>query len=261
MGDIADGPLRGFEIGACAGAEIRFPLEQRFRVERHRGERIVDVVSDAARHLPEHAQSLLLHDGLLCPPQIVISLFERGIDVRLARRHRYVLTQLPEKLAVAAAETIDLAARHDDNAENIAFRAQRSGNHRAQASLAKTRGKRKIHQTEVGLIDQMAAHAARQAILIDDEARLFAHGELSRQYLAVQPDAADRKGLGLLAVETDTAEIDRQVIFKRTHDDLENASQILPLADGARDLIEQTEAPQLLLERFLQFGSAHDFRL
>jgi hypothetical protein len=46
-------------------------------------------------------------------------------------------------------------------------------------------------------------------------------------------------------VEADAAEIDRHFVFDGPHHDLEDAAQVLPLADRARDASQQRETLQL----------------
>ena len=60
------------------GLRLLLGLEQRLGVQRHRRDRVVDVVRDAARHLPERAQALLLHHGLAALAQIVIGFLQRS---------------------------------------------------------------------------------------------------------------------------------------------------------------------------------------
>jgi hypothetical protein len=50
---IFDGTLNGGQIAARALAEVGLALEQRFGIQRNRRNRVVDVVGDAAGHLPE----------------------------------------------------------------------------------------------------------------------------------------------------------------------------------------------------------------
>ena len=71
--DVVDGALDGLEYSRAAVAQARLALEQRFGVQRHRRDGVVDVVRDAARHLPERAQPLLLHDGLLGLAQVSLA--------------------------------------------------------------------------------------------------------------------------------------------------------------------------------------------
>jgi len=69
----------------------------------------VDVVCDAARHLPQRPEALLLHDGLLRLPQIVVCPFQPRVQLRLMCRQRRVLAQLAHELAFTAAECVRLA--------------------------------------------------------------------------------------------------------------------------------------------------------
>src|ERR1700678_4375980 len=62
---ILDSALDRDQITACTLAEVRLPLQERFRIERYRRNGVVDVVSDAARHLTQGPKPLLLHHGVL----------------------------------------------------------------------------------------------------------------------------------------------------------------------------------------------------
>ena len=93
--------VRVLRFGSC--------LQQRFGVERHRRNGVVDVVRDAAGHLAQGAQALLLHDGLLGLAQIVVGLLQGAVELRLMGGQRDVLAQLAQKLAFAAAEAVRLA--------------------------------------------------------------------------------------------------------------------------------------------------------
>ncbi len=86
-------------------------FEQRLGVERYRRDRIVDIVGDAARHLAQRAQTLLLHRGLLRLAQFVIRLLQRRVELRLMRGKRDVLAQLLEEFAFPAAEASRLVPR------------------------------------------------------------------------------------------------------------------------------------------------------
>src|SRR5882724_2435628 len=102
-GYVMDGALNGLQILAALCAEIRFFFQKRIGVKRHRRDGIVDVMSDAARHLPERTQAFVLHDGLLSLAQFVVSRLEGTIELRLMRGERDVLAQLPQEFAFAAA--------------------------------------------------------------------------------------------------------------------------------------------------------------
>ena len=89
---------------AARSAEVRLAFQQRFGIQRHRRNRVVDVVRDAARHLAERAQPLLLHHGVLGLLQIVVGLLQRAVELRLVRGQRDVLAELPQEFAFPAAE-------------------------------------------------------------------------------------------------------------------------------------------------------------
>ena len=59
---------------------------------------------DAACHLTQRPQPFLLHHRLLRLPQVVISLLQRRVKLRVMRRQRDVFAQLLDKLALTAAE-------------------------------------------------------------------------------------------------------------------------------------------------------------
>ncbi len=80
---VADGALRGLQVFARSFAEPGLLLEQHLGVQRYRRNGVVDVVRDSAGHLPQRAQPLLLHHGLLRLAQIVISLLQGVVDVPL----------------------------------------------------------------------------------------------------------------------------------------------------------------------------------
>ena len=68
---------------AGARAQLWFSFKQRFRVERHWRNGVVDVMGDSASHLPQSAQTLLLHHALLCALQIFIRLLQRVANIGL----------------------------------------------------------------------------------------------------------------------------------------------------------------------------------
>ena len=106
LADVVDRATDDSQLVASLRAHLRFRLQQRIGVERDRRDRVVDVVSDAARHLAERAQPLLLQDGVLALAQILIGLLQPRVQLRLVRGERDVLAELPQELAIAAAETL-----------------------------------------------------------------------------------------------------------------------------------------------------------
>src|SRR5439155_9481806 len=63
--------------------------------------------------------------------------------------------------------------------------------------------------------------------------------------LAVRADARDDQAILGRVIQTDAAEIHRQMLFERADDDLKDALDVLPLADRPGDLLQQVEARQL----------------
>ena len=53
-------------------------------------------------------------------------------------------------------------------------------------------------------------------------------------------------------VQQKAAEVDRQILLEASEHDLKNARQVLPLARGARDVLQQTQAAELRVQ--LAFG-------
>lgn len=74
-------------------------------------------MGNAAGHLPQSAQTLLLHDRLLGLPQVIVCLLQRCVDLCLMPRQRNVFAQLPQELAFAAAEAVCLPASRDEHAD------------------------------------------------------------------------------------------------------------------------------------------------
>ena len=76
----------------------------------------------------------------------------------------------------------------------------------------------------------------------------FAHVEPGRHRLGARADATDGEPVLAHVVQADAAEIDRQFFFDAAHHHLEDAAQVLALADGARDARHQRQALHLLAE-------------
>ena len=87
---------------------------------------------DAAGHLAEGAQTLLLHDRVLRLPQVVVGMLERAVQLSLVRGERDVLTELLQELAVGAGEGMRLPSRRDERPEDLVLDDQRCDDERAQ---------------------------------------------------------------------------------------------------------------------------------
>src|SRR4051812_16251311 len=158
-----------------------------------------------------------------------------------------MLTELAEKLAVAAAETIWLPASSHQNAEHIAFRQQRRRHERAQTTKGKPTRKRELGLPDVGLVDQTAAHALAEAVLIDPNPGLLCQCQFHGQAFAAYPDAGHGEQFRRRIIKANATEVYRQAIFQSTYNHLEDAAQVLPLPNSAGDLVQQIQASQLRL--------------
>ena len=104
---------RSLRLGSCSSSDSR--------VERHRRDRVVDVVRDAARHLAERAQPLLLHHRLLRLAQVVVGPLQRVVELRLVGGQRDVLAELPQEFAVVAAEGLGARAARRRSTPNTSL--------------------------------------------------------------------------------------------------------------------------------------------
>ncbi len=69
-------------------------LQQRFGVQGNRGNGVVDVVGDAAGHLSQRAQALLLQRRLLALTQIIVGLLQGAIQLGLMGGQGDLLAEL-----------------------------------------------------------------------------------------------------------------------------------------------------------------------
>ena len=249
---VVNGSLNGFQIAPSLRTEIRLPFQQRVRVEGDGRDGIVDVMSDAARHLPERTQAFLLHHGLLSQAQIIIGHLQCAVELRLMRRECDMLAQLPQKLAFVAAETVRLAARRDEHPEKLVFHQQRSGDQGAQSASRQTLGKGQAHLEKVRFVAQLPLHAAGQAVLVDIDVRLLGQRQLRGEGLAAQADAGHLQPIGGRVIGAKTTKVDVQLVLQRPDHHLENAREILTLADRTGDLLQQIQVLQARLELALR---------
>src|SRR5258708_27712732 len=144
---------------------------------------------DTTRHLPERAQTLLLHHGLASLAQILIRGLQCAVELRLMGGQGDVLAQLSQELAFAAAETMRLAPGSDEHPENPAFHQEWRCHHRTEPYLCQPLWKGKEHLIDVRLIDQLSPDAAGQAVLVDGNLGLLGQSEFHRKLPAVQTEA------------------------------------------------------------------------
>src|ERR1700756_1266160 len=82
------------EVIARPLTQVRLALKERLRIHRHRRYRIVDIVGDAAGHLAERPETLILHGGLLSLPQVVVRSLQRAVELRVMGGKSDVFAQL-----------------------------------------------------------------------------------------------------------------------------------------------------------------------
>src|SRR5256885_4253023 len=124
-------------------------LDQGFGVKRGRRERIVDVMSDAARHLTDSPQAFLLHDGLLALPEILIGPLKRAHELRLLRCDRDMGAQLADELAFPARKRVRLLSRDDESPEDAALRKERRDEQRPQSAAGEPLRERKRYGLDI----------------------------------------------------------------------------------------------------------------
>ena len=204
-------------------------------------------MGDAAGHLAERAQPLLLHDCALAHLQVVVGLLERVVQLRLVGGERNVIAQLPQELAFCAAERVGRVPRDHQYAKHTTalLDHQRHDYHRAQTSFREALREREANFGDVRLVHQFACDAARESVLIDLDSRLFGHRQLERQRSAARADAAHGQDAGVMLVVAQRGEVRGQVFFDAAHHHLENAFEVLALGDGACDALEQRQPLEL----------------
>ena len=128
---------------------------------------------------------------------------------------------------------------------------QRRGDQRAQAAAGEPLRERVRRAIELVLVHQGPGDGTGQAILVNRDRRRLGHRQLERQRLTLGSDPHHDQCLLHLIVEAHAAEIEREVILQASHHDLEDAGQVLALADRPGDPVEQTETGQLGLQTLL----------
>ncbi len=172
-------------------------------------------MGDAAGHLSQRAQALLLEHGLLGLPQVFVCALQRCVQIRLACGESHVFAQLAQEFAFAAAEAVGFATCGHEHAQHFSLHAQRRDDQCAQTLSRETPGQLPRSPRHVGFIEQLPGD--------------------------VRPERAR-------VLQTDPTLVDRKVLFNIADDDLNDAVEVLSFGDRPRDVIQQAHAPQLCLE-------------
>jgi hypothetical protein len=100
--DVVDRALDHFQLAAAAQRQHRFALEEGLDIKRDRRHGVVDVVGDAACHLAERAQPLLLGDRELALPKVFIRLLEFVGELHLTYGKTCMIAELLQEFDIAA---------------------------------------------------------------------------------------------------------------------------------------------------------------
>ncbi len=246
--DIVYCPSDDFEIFARLRVQRPITFQKRLRVQGCRRERVVDVMRDPARHLAKRSQTLLLEDHLLGLAQVIISLLQGRMQLRLAHREGEMAAELAQKLAVRAGETVRFVARGQDYPEQLAVQCQRTHDERAQTAPRQPDWKCVSRLRRVRLVYQLPAGAAEQAVFVDGNTAALRESQLREQPIALRTDTRDFESLAGSIECADTAKVDREVPLEIADHDLKYAAQILMLADRTGGLIQQAETLDLGLQ-------------
>src|SRR6185436_4820398 len=158
---------------------------------------------------------------------------------------RYVIAQLPQELALVAGEAFRFSARSEQHAEDSALGEERRDHQGAPPCIHETLRKLAGGARDVRLVDELPSDACRQAVAVDADVLVLLHRELFGHGVAARADTGDGQHALRLDVEADAAEVDRQIRLQAADHDLEDAAQIVTLADRASDPMQQVEATQL----------------
>ena len=83
-----------------------------------------------------------------------------------------------------------------------------------QSSAQEPLRKREIHDAQIRLVNQLAAHAMGKPVLIDFHTSLLGHRELHGDGLTAHADAGYGEHFGGGIVQTNAREIDRKAVFQ-----------------------------------------------
>src|SRR5579862_3870881 len=128
-----------------------------------------------------------------------------------------------------------------------------------QSSAQEPLGEREIYDAQIGLVNQLPAHASGKPVLIDFHTSLLGHRKLHRDWLTTNADARDRKSFGRGIIQTNACEIDRETVFQCSDNHLKNAAQIQPFRNRTSDLVQQIQTLQLGMKPLLSVLVLFDF--
>src|SRR6266446_3221014 len=171
-----------------------------------------------------------------------------------------MLAQLAQKLTVVTAERVRLRASRDQHPEHLVFGQQGRDDERAQPAARERTRKRMPAAGDIRLVHELTLHTAAESVRIDRNASVLGERHIERQCTAARPDARDCQNMLCGLVYAHAAEVDRQIVLEVADDDLEDAAQVLPLADGVRDPVQEVKPRELCLQLLASLLALRDVR-
>src|ERR1700756_5785493 len=130
------------------------------------------------------------------------------------RRQRHVLTQVPQELTVDALKRPRLTACDHQHSEHATLEAQWGKDNRVQTAARATLWKRKRQRSCVGFVNQLARNAPAESVRIDRHCHLLLELKSAGERAARRTDRGDRQKGRVSVVQTQAAEVDRQLILE-----------------------------------------------
>jgi hypothetical protein len=97
-------------------------------------------------------------------------------------------------------------------------------------------------------MDEYAANASPEAVVVNLDTRVFGEREFMCAMVTLRANAGDGERRLCRVEHAGATEVDCQVFLEIVQNHLEDAAQILPLADRARCVIEKMQARELRSE-------------
>ena len=261
MGNVFAGGADVLEVLLSGGTQAVLCAQHQVGKSDHRGEGVVDVMRDAAGHLAQRLETFLLHGGLLGLAQLVVGLLKFAVKPRLMRGERDVFAQHAEELTFPAAEAIVLSPRGKHDSKRFVFDEQRHRDGGTQAGTSEFFEERFRAFQCIGQIEGLSLLAQSQSGVSQRQHAAFVQIKRWHQERILHAQRRHVERLGLCVEQRNASEVEVEMVFKLPQDDAHNALEVLPFRDDLGNLVQQTDAPELLLQRGLCAAALGDFGL
>ncbi len=207
---------------------------------------------------PRGAQPLLLHDGVLTLPQVVIRLLQGAVQAGLMACQCDVLAELLQELALPAAEGLGIAARAHQHSEHlISPRSAVQSPPNADRRAASLCGKRERHLHDIGFVDQLAGNAGDNPFWSMGTFSCSAKAIWSANTRPETPSALTVRDCAAASCRRKTTENPWADSVRGCRARPGRCWQVLALARCAGDVLQQTQPAELGMQfafRLLNFG-------